>query len=935
MDANEQGEGLGPNIELDYELVLRNDVPTQIVDSAAASVQTQISEVRKWLKPTDYLSPGNEFMKHLHSHVPGTGSWLSESPAFQSWTTPDKPNCLAVRGVAGSGKSVLAASTIHQLQEAEPHVPVLFFFFRQIVEKNHSARYMIRDFASQLLPYSPSLILRLCELRKSNRVEGNEHGLLLDALTRSLHGIEKAYIVVDALDEMDDQDFIMIDRLAQLGNREGSKVKVLFTSRPIPRIEETMRALQVPHVRVDSTMTYPDVAKYVTVSISSLDTTLSPEKEDRVKQAICERARGLFLHARLMTDTLTEGLQTGRITEATLPESLDRLPYNLIDVYEEMLKEHSKRSGVDAEQQARILTCVVHASRPLRLIELGSLVARIIGSGDLKEGKALVRASCGRLLEILDDETVSIIHHSFTEFLHDETRASRAGSFPVLDEVAAHAMLTRLSLQYLDYCPLLGRGRDSPDRTYHGRSWVYDESERRKQVLQDLLHGRSPLSYAAEKGHFQIAEYLLKHGAIPDEDNEGALTPMHYAACHGHADIVKLLIDSGISPLIQKMKENASHRHKAKTALQFAFERGHGAVLDIMLPLVPASQANQCLHWAKKADHMEMVLKTGNANVDSYYRGQTMLFRAAERCDLEAIQVLLRYGADPNKRCGESLTIDEYGNVTSESDDFPQGPTPIHAFAGYFDMPSLVGDGDIEKAQQCLEALISQGAQIDARANDANGMQWRRNKGKEEGHLTALHYAVRKQEDHGLGPWFYQDTQEILVKLLLEAGADPNARSRLGRNCIHFADPQLPHLIDLLVAGGADVNATDVNDQTPLLALLSPNGLHDVTNPNVEVFQKLIQNGADISLCSTDGNTALHMVFMSLSKFKSRDIPFLLSLVSSRDDFNKKNNAGLVPLLVYNIPKYEVPRSKDGEEILNAMIQKARRAWTSSSSFFV
>ncbi|KAI1187124.1 ankyrin [Nemania serpens] len=1008
MNVHEQDGDLELSIELDYEVISGVTIPAHPVHPVhpALSVQEQILAIGQWLEPTDYLSPGSEFRKHLHSHVPGTGSWLRESSAFKEWTTPGRPNCLAIRGVAGCGKSVLAAATIRQLQQAEPDVPVLFFFFRQIVEKNHSARYLVRDFASQLLPHSRDLVARLNVLRESGRVEGNEHGHLWDALADSVQRMEKVYIVVDGLDEMDDQDHAAIERLAQLGNREGSGAKLLFTSRPIPTIEETLRSLHVPHVRLDPVIAYPDVAKYVTVSMGTLDPALSPEKEDRVKDAICERAQGLFLHARLMTDTLTEGLKTGRITEVTLPDSLDRLPHNLVDVYKEMLKEHSRRSGVDTEQQACILSFVTHASRPLRLIELGSLVARMIGSGDLKDGKDLVRASCGRLLEILNDETVSIIHHSLTEFLRDRTRASNPGSFPVLDETTAHVMLATVSLQYLGLCPLLDmRSDDAEDDDW----WPHNESKRRKQMLQDLwlshpllpyaitnlshhirkagdghpdvvraldaffapglpafsiwvyndwrsnqsstlnaIHvacienwpayaeylcakhptlldapdgrRRTPLSYAAKKGHSQIVEYLLRRGAGPDPDDTFGLTPMHYAASHGHADVAKLLIDSGVSPLIQTTKSTSLYEDDTgKTALQYALECGHGTVLSMFFPLVPPSEADRCLHWARKPDHLEMVLKTGNANVDSYCGGKTKLFEATERYDLEAIQVLLRYGADPNKRCA----IDpSYGDTQiTQTLDCPRGPTAIHAFARYFILDSIFGDEEMNSARQCLQTLISYGAQVDARADST---ECRIYEGKQEGDLTALHYAVRKQvESYGMNSWFHRQTQpqKVLATLLLEAGADPNARSRLGRNSIHFANTEQPELIDVLVGGGADVNATDFNGQSPLLALLGPNSLRD-TKPIIEVFRKLVQNGADVSLCSNDGNSALHMVFMSLSRFKMDDIPFLLSLVSSSDCFSKTNNNGLVPLLVYEIPEYEFPRREDSERILEAMIEK-------------
>jgi hypothetical protein len=84
-------------------------------------------------------------------------------------------------------------------------------------------------------------------------------------------------------------------------------------------------------------------------------------------------------------DNLAEGLRDGRITEETLADNLERIPSSLREVYEDMLREHTRRSSVTAEQQAKILMCVTHASRPLRLIELGSLVSRMLDL-DLRRG---------------------------------------------------------------------------------------------------------------------------------------------------------------------------------------------------------------------------------------------------------------------------------------------------------------------------------------------------------------------------------------------------------------------------------------------------------------------------------------------------------------------------------------------------------------------
>jgi hypothetical protein len=74
-----------------------------------------------------------------------------------------------------------------------------------------------------------------------------------------------------------------------------------------------------------------------------------------------------------------------------------------------------------------LLLWVSHASRPLRVTKLAALVrtcdevGKTINSSDIK---LMVRSSCGPLLDILENETVQVIHHSFTEFLLDCSRGS-------------------------------------------------------------------------------------------------------------------------------------------------------------------------------------------------------------------------------------------------------------------------------------------------------------------------------------------------------------------------------------------------------------------------------------------------------------------------------------------------------------------------------
>lgn len=63
-------------------------------------------------------------------------------------------------------------------------------------------------------------------------------------------------------------------------------------------------------------------------------------------------------------------------------------------------------------------------------------------------------------------------------------------------------------------------------------------------------HGLTLLHWAADRGHSDIAEYLIKEKNVDvncrDEDDQ---SPLHYAAACGHFNVCKLLIDSGADVL--------------------------------------------------------------------------------------------------------------------------------------------------------------------------------------------------------------------------------------------------------------------------------------------------------------------------------------------------------------------------------------------------
>ena len=97
------------------------------------------------------------------------------------------------------------------------------------------------------------------------------------------------------------------------------------------------------------------------------------------------------------------------------------------------------------------------------------------------------------------------------------------------------------------------------------------------KVDVDVKDGRNrtPLSWAAERGHAAVVELLLDRGAnLESKDNHGQ-TPLAWAAEKGHAAVVELLLDRGANL--------ESEDKYGQTPLSWAAKRGHTAVIELLL----------------------------------------------------------------------------------------------------------------------------------------------------------------------------------------------------------------------------------------------------------------------------------------------------------------------------------------------------------------
>ena len=380
-----------------------------------------------------------------------------------------------------------------------------------------------------------------------------------------------------------------------------------------------------------------------------------------------------------------------------------------------------------------------------------------------------------------------------------------------------------------------------------------------------FYHGPA-ICAAAYNGHEHLVRLLLEHGANVNGQGPDGKTSLHGAARGGHLGVVKVLLEHNAdiearnkykeTPLIRAaindqtemteflIKQDAKIEavdHQGFTALHRTVRHGRSAAFAILLQKgahlgARGAAGETLLHSAVTGDNKEMLenLLSLGADLEAQdHEGLTPLHLAAS-CDKEStLLVLLDKGANP------------------QSKD-KNGQTPLHRAA-------LKGNVNV------MRTLISKGADLEAEDQYNNTpLHLAAMSGKENAVRLLLYHDVNIEASNSSGetPLFRAIFNalmpfdlvraisndrlplENLVRLLLENGANIGARATGPPDCLKgwtvlhaAAFVGDGNVVWMLLAKGADVNATDARGITPL-GLAAARVLK-----NSDIMEQLEQNG--------------------------------------------------------------------------------------------
>jgi ankyrin repeat protein len=146
------------------------------------------------------------------------------------------------------------------------------------------------------------------------------------------------------------------------------------------------------------------------------------------------------------------------------------------------------------------------------------------------------------------------------------------------------------------------------------------------------------------------------------------------------------------------------------------------------------------------------------------------------------------------------------------------------------------------------------------------------------------------------------------VRLLLEHGADPNIKSIEGRTPLYLAstEPAGVDIVKLLLDKGADPNGKDLTGRTPLMAAS--------TAGNTEAMRLLIAKGAKVNASMGSGSTAI------INAAASRNLSAVQFLIDQGADVNSRTKRGATAL--------DIAASWGSVEIVKLLLAKGARVDT-------
>jgi uncharacterized protein len=357
--------------------------------------------------------------------------------------------------------------------------------------------------------------------------------------------------------------------------------------------------------------------------------------------------------------------------------------------------------------------------------------------------------------------------------------------------------------------------------------------------------GQTPLMAASRTGSLDAVKSLLDAGAIVNAaDSYQQQTALMWASSEGHLDVVNALLAAGADPnrkahvtTIDERK-HADHATGGFTALMFAVRNGHEPVAKALIK----GGADVKLTNGDNASAMAIAIVN-----DRFDLANTLLDLGADPNDGSLYFAVDMHDAttDMRARDGSRLRAEHQNTLTAldlVKKLLDKGADPNKAFVGQLHSTTLCCGDEVNASPfyraaiasdvEALELMLAHGAQIEWSPSEVKKEKAGGGGGRGNGNVGKTPIMVAMVGGRGApfaaGPGFSRPGPPPFrepasrepaeaVKVLLAAGANPNAKAPDGSTPLHQAvAARQVAIIRELAGAGAKLDATNKDNLTPL-----------------------------------------------------------------------------------------------------------------------
>ena len=628
----------------------------------------------------------------------GTTSLFHQNVEYQDWKRRADSCTLVYAGKLGSGKSVLLANIVEDLNLSiqDKSTPVAYFFCRHDVQESLKSQTIIGSLARQLLTPLQDLTTSAEFLDRAGAISDLDFESLFNLLSHTLPPDTNAYFILDGLDECN-----VIERntvIQQLRKLQETFALRLCVSLRLGPANFHILDPQLQQLIAAKTISIPDDNPEIDAFImSELESHVESGKLKlghpalvlEIYEALTKGSQGMFLWAALQVESIC-----AMRTDEAIRQALRNLPKDLPETFSRILRKSKDGEQVGKPYQRQVLELVTVACRPLTTEELQEALSVVPGDPVWRPSSLLndvlaTLACCGGLVIVDEEEhTVQLVHHSVKQFLLDGFKDSTDIEF-TMD--CANRTMADIIVTYLNYgifgtqlstttVPQMNMG-SAPSQVI--RSTLESSSTIQRIALKYLKSVKRPdfnigkiiadargfyTTHLVDGLHFHsyAKSYCLEHilcasnqepimyrllirllnGNAVNIDKDGR-TLLWWAMTNGHDAVVKALLEPG--RVNAELKDDSG-----QTPLWWAIKNGHEAVVKLLLATGKAdvdskdNYGRTPLWWAAENGHeavVKLLLATGKADIDSKDNGgRTPLSWAARNGHEAMVKLLLATG---------------------------------------------------------------------------------------------------------------------------------------------------------------------------------------------------------------------------------------------------------------------------------------------------